>query len=172
MAKYALGAPHARLPVSLTEGAEEHVHPAGFENCQRPSPLDLAVTAGEACLQCGSGHEGLQVSRGTPSCDLAPGARPLVVAVGSGTADEPLCTMGLEKALALQPCWPVMCSLDAAAPACPAEAPTGCIPLLQSVQVPTSSPRTKQVRVTAQDRQWHLSYRMQNLSLPICLFTK
>ena len=82
MAKYAIGVPHSRLPISLTEGAEDHVHPAGFENCQCPSPLDLAVTAGEACLQCGSGHEGLQVSQGTLSCDLAPGARPLVVAIG------------------------------------------------------------------------------------------
>lgn len=143
MAKHAIGVPDARLSVSLTEGAEEHVHPAGFENCQRLSPLDLAVTAGDACLQCGSGREGLQVSRGSLSCDLALGDRPPMVAVGLGAAEEPLCTTGMEKVLALQPCWPVTCPLDAAAPAWPAEASTGCIPLLRSMQIPASNPRTK-----------------------------
>ena len=82
MAKHAIGVPHARLPVSLTEGAGEHGDPAGFENCQRPTPLDLAVTAGDACPQCGSGREGLQVSPGSLSCDLALGDRPLMVAIG------------------------------------------------------------------------------------------
>ena len=67
--------------------------------------------------------------------------------------------------------WPVMYPLDPPAPAHPAGTPTGCISLLQPVQLPPSSPGTRDPRVTAQDPPWHLGCwcKKRHLILPPAL---
>lgn len=95
------GAPHARLPVSSLEGAEEHVHPAGFLELSAPQSFDLAVTVQGKPSSCvASRHEGLQVSQGNCPATWPREPGHCGGSRGSGTADE-LLHHGAGKGLGL-----------------------------------------------------------------------
>lgn len=151
MAKYVCGYTSCMLPVPPLKQQRKHFRPAGFENRQGPSPLDLAVIAGEASPPCGSGPcaQGikplvLKVSRG-PLFFCGPGSRAIDDSHRLGHCRGKPCASRRWK----RPCsqfWPVIRPLDAVAPTCPAEASTRLISLLQSAtssfQLPTLEQET------------------------------